>query len=85
MFLNIGADVDIYCNDVVAVINLEKDDGKINSEFIDVMRRKKDCIILDKDVIRSIVVLSRNGKSRIYLSPVSVFAIKKRMEFICKN
>ncbi len=82
MFLNIGADIDVFYDDVVAIINLEKNDGKINFEFINAMRRKKDCITLDEDVLRSVVILSKNGESKIYLSPISVFAIKKRMESI---
>ena len=82
MFLNIGADIDVFYDDVVAIINREKNDGKINFEFINAMRRKKDCITLDEDVLRSVVILSKNGESKIYLSPISVFAIKKRMESI---
>lgn len=82
LFLNIGTDVDVYYKDIVAMVNIDKISGKINYEFIDSMMKKKFCVVLEKNVFRTAVILCKNGKSKIYISPLSVLALRKRLEAI---
>ena len=84
MFLNVGADVDVFLKDIVAVIDIvEKDDenaGQINNEFVANMFKQKKCVVLDKNVSRSAIVVEKLGEITVYLSPLSVKAIRKRLQ-----
>lgn len=81
LFLHIGSDINVAYDTVIAVINIEKE-NKINSEFIENLNKKGDCIVLDSNVSRSAVIFSQDNKTKVYLSPVSAPAIKRRMAIV---
>ncbi len=81
MFLNIGEKQSIFFNDIIAVIDIEKLKGKINDEFIENMMKNNNCVSLGK-VKRSAIITEKKGKSKVYLSSVSVSSLKKRLSGI---
>ncbi len=81
MFLNIGSNFNIFYEDIIAVIDIEDMKAGANKEFIENMRKNKNCIILGGKN-RSLIVADKKGKTKIYLSSVSVKTIKKRFTFI---
>lgn len=78
MFLNIGKKQSVLYDDIIAVIDIEKSKSKINSEFIEYMMKNDSCIVLGK-VIRSAIIVEKNGECIVYLSPVSIMSLKKRL------
>ncbi len=81
MFLNIGSNFNIFYEDIIAVIDIENMKAGANKEFIENMRKNKNCVIL-RGRSRSLIVADKKGKTKIYLSSVSVKTIKKRLTFI---
>jgi len=79
MFLNIGAEINVFYKDIAAVINLEKMSGKINNEFIENLTKKNACTVIDKKKSRSLVILSVNGDTKAFLSPLSASSINNRL------
>lgn len=81
MFLNIGSNFNIFYEDIIAVIDIENMKAGANEEFIENMRKNKNCVILGRKS-RSLIVADKKGETKVYLSPVSVKTIKKRLTFI---
>lgn len=77
LFLHIGSEIDVAYDDIVAVINVEKD-NRINSEFIERLSQSGDCVVLDNK-IRSAIISYQNNRTKIFLSSVSTVSIKKRI------
>lgn len=76
MLIKIANDFEIMSKDVLCIVSLEEKDNKINSSIIssckNVIRLSK------KPSLSMIIVKEKNKEAKIYLSPFSVSAIKKR-------
>ncbi len=83
VFLNIGSNFNIFYDDIIAVIDIENMTGDVNNDFIENMRKNKNCVNLSK-IRRSLIVVEKKGKTKAYFSSVSVKTIKKRLDTIAK-
>ena len=84
LLLNIGSDVNIYYKDIVAIVSFEKETSEINRKFVENMIKKESCVIIDKEVHKSVIILNKKGVSKAYISPLSIKTIQKKMGLIQK-
>lgn len=83
MLIKIANDFEIMSRDIVCIINLEENDNKINKKALS--GNKKIIRLSEKPSLSMIIVKEKNKEEKIYLSPFSVEAIKKRSETISLN
>lgn len=75
MLVKIAKDFEIFLKDIVCIINLNKKEDKINKDFI---TKNTDLIKLCDEGYRSLVIVRKNNRNILYLSPYSAMAISKK-------
>ena len=77
MYLHIGGDVCVKIKDIVAVMDLETSStSRITQDFL---RQKKNRVISVNDELpKSYVVIHREDKTVVYISPISSQTLLKR-------
>ncbi|NLJ74068.1 MAG: DUF370 domain-containing protein [Firmicutes bacterium] len=75
MFLHLGGDVVIPLREVISIINIDHEESPLNREFVQTAQDEGFVIQLASDPI-SCIVTTKN----IYLSPISVYTLKKRAD-----
>ncbi len=80
MFLHIGGDYTIHTKDIVAIMDLDTSTvSKISREFLDKVQREDTVItVSDEDLPKSYIVCEQNGKTIVYISPISSATLLKR-------
>lgn len=73
MFLHLGSDVVVPLNEVISIINLDKDYSPLNQEFLKTAEEEGFVIQLSEEPISCVI-----SAKHIYLSPISVRTLSKR-------
>lgn len=80
MFLHIGEDVEIMARDLVGIFDIQSiKNSKITSEFLKAAEEEDFIFRVSQDEIKSFIVTQKDGKSIIYLSPISSATLQKRL------
>ena len=80
MFIHLGSDVVVSYSEVIAILDLETTSVSKNTrKFLDSMQKKGRVIdVSSNDLPKSYVLCGKNGKSNIYISPISAQTLYKR-------
>jgi len=81
MIIHIGSDVVIPAQSIIAVINLDSmEHSQSNAEFLKIAKEEgfvQD--VFDNEKPKSMIIAEINGKSMIYLSPISSMTLARRV------
>lgn len=77
MYLHIGGDVCVKVKDIVAVMDMETSStSRITQDFL--RKNKNNVISVNDELPKSYVVIGNNGKTVLYVSPISSQTLLKR-------
>lgn len=81
MYLHIGGDFIISVKDVIAIIDMEKSTiSQDTRNFLKISDEEGFIINVVKDEMpKSFIIVQEKNKSRVYLSPISVGTLYKRL------
>lgn len=86
MFLHIGVDVAIFIKDIIGIFDLDSTTvSKKTKEFLKVSEEEGFIESICDDLPKSFIVTQRDKITKIYLSPISVATLKKRLNFLTKK
>ena len=81
MFLHLGGDCTIFIRDIIAIFDLEKTTiTKTTREFLKICEEEGFVENISTDIPKSFVVTEKGSKSVVYLSPISVQTLGKRLK-----
>jgi hypothetical protein len=81
MYLHLGGDRTIFIKDIVGIFDLEG--TTINKEtraFLKVCEEEGFIQSISNEMPRSFIITEQNSKSIVYLSPISVQTLRKRIK-----
>lgn len=79
MFLHLGGDIVIPIKDVIAIFDLDITTiSKITREFLHVAEEEGFVVNVSEDLPKSYVLAETEGKSKVYVSPISAATLLKR-------
>lgn len=79
MFLHLGGDVCINTKDIVAIMDMETSStSKITRDFLKKTQKKSEVISVNEELPKSYVVIHREDKTVVYISPISSQTLLKR-------
>ncbi len=77
MYLHIGGDVCVKIKDIVAVMDMETSStSRITQDFL--RQRKNEVVSVNDELPKSYVVIHKDGKTVLYISPISSQTLVKR-------
>ncbi|MGI6085398.1 MAG: extracellular matrix regulator RemB [Acetivibrionales bacterium] len=80
MILHIGEENVVFMNDIIAIFDIEKTTISNNTrEYLKACEEKGMIKTVGKDIPKSFIVTMRNGKQKVYLSPISSSTLNKRV------
>ncbi len=83
MYLHLGGDVCVRMKDIVAVMDLETSStSKITREFLKHTQKNHEVVSVNDELPKSYVIVCRNGKTVVYISPISSQTLLKRSDNI---
>jgi extracellular matrix regulatory protein B len=83
MFIHIGGNIVIPVKNVIAVLDIETTTiSKDSREFLRIAEEEGFIESISEDIPKSFIIAERDGKSRIYLSPISSLTLQKRAMYI---
>lgn len=81
MFLHIGNDVVVRCEDIIAVFDMDNTTiAKSSREFLTDAQKNNKVIDICEDLPKSYVVTNCEGETKVYISSVASQTIYKRSE-----
>ena len=82
MFLHLGSDVTIFTKDIIAIFDFENTTvSKKTREFLNICEDEEFIVnVSENDLPKSFIVTEVNGKSKVYISPISTATLYKRFE-----
>lgn len=81
MFLHLGDNYIIPIKDIIGIFDLEATTTtKETREFLNVSEEEGFITTISNEMPKSFIVTEEDSKSRIYLSPISVATLRKRIE-----
>ena len=80
MFLHIGGDYTIHTKNIIAIMDLDTSTvSKISREFLDKVQREDAVItVSEEDLPKSYIICEEDGKTTVYISPISSSTLLKR-------
>ena len=86
MFLHIGVDVAIFIKDIIGIFDLDSTTiSNSTKEFLKVSEEEGFIESICDDLPKSFIVTQKGTMTKIYLSPISVATLKKRVNFFAKK
>jgi hypothetical protein len=82
MYLHLGGEVIIQKKDLIAVIDIEKNNSKITKEFIKIAEEEGFLRKIGEDKPKTMIITEIKNKSMIFLSSISSATLYKRSEFL---
>lgn len=82
MYLHIGSDLMVHSDDIVSILDFENTTtSKITREFLAVSQEEDFIInVSEEDLPKSFIVTERDGKTKVYISPISSATLLKRIK-----
>ena len=81
MYINIGGEQLVERNKIIAVFDIDKvTTDKITREYLRAAEEKKSVISLSEEIPKSFIVVKKKEKEEVYISPLLVQTITKRMQ-----
>ena len=79
MYLHLGGDVCVRTKDIVAVMDMETSStSKITREFLKITQKNSEVVSVNEDLPKSYVIVNTNGRTTVYISPISSQTLVKR-------
>lgn len=80
MFIHIGNNISVLSGEIIAIFDMEIATTMRDSRGFLKMCEEEDFIenVLPQEMPKTIVVTEKDGRSKVYLSPISAATIKKR-------
>lgn len=79
VFLHIGAEEIVFIRDILAIMDIERTTtSKTTREFLKGCEERGMIITVGSDIPKSFIVAMRDGKQKVYLSPISSTTLYKR-------
>ena len=83
MYLHLGQDTVVYDRDVLGIFDLDTSTvSKATRDYLSVAEKEKRVVNVSFELPKSFVVCSdkKDGKVKVYISPISSSTLKKRMK-----
>ncbi|MFA7636669.1 MAG: extracellular matrix/biofilm biosynthesis regulator RemA family protein [Monoglobales bacterium] len=82
MYLHIGSDLMVHSDDIVSILDFENTTtSKITREFLAVSQEEDFIVnVSEEDLPKSFIVTERDGKTTVYISPISSATLLKRIK-----
>lgn len=80
VFIHIGNNISVFSEEIIAIFDMEIATTMRDSRRFLKMCEEEDFIenVLPQEMPKTIIVTEKNGRSKVYLSPISAATIKKR-------
>jgi len=79
MYLHLGGEILVRLKDVVAIMDMETSStSKITREFLKYTQKNYEVISVNEEIPKSYVLIHKDGKTTLYISPISSQTLNKR-------
>ncbi|MCM1313826.1 MAG: DUF370 domain-containing protein [Prevotella sp.] len=80
MYLHIGNNYSVNPYDVVGIFDIENTTtGKFTKKFLERAEKNHLCIYATYEMPKSFIVTVKNGMEKVYISQLSAYTLKKRL------
>ena len=80
MYLHIGNNYSVNPRDVMGIFDIENTTtGKFTKKFLESAEKNHLCIYTTYEMPKSFIVTVTNGMERVYISQLSAYTLKKRL------
>ena len=85
MYVHLGQDVVVSAKNIISILDMETTTiSKITKEFLKIAEEEGFIENVSDDLPKSFVICEVNGRSKIYISPISSTTLFKRSKYIDK-
>ncbi|MBE7030188.1 MAG: DUF370 domain-containing protein [Ruminococcaceae bacterium] len=86
MYLHIGGETTVSVKNIIAIMDMETSTtAKSTREFLKVVEEEGFVMNVSDDLPKSYVICEENGRSRVYISPISSATLLKRADLKSLN
>ena len=79
MYLHLGQNTVVRTASVVGIFDIENTSvSKDTRDFLSKISKNCEVVYVNQEMPKSFVVCKKNGKNKVYISPISVATLKKR-------
>ena len=81
MYIHLGNDAVVPDKEIIGIFDIENTSvSKLTREYLSAASKRRSDVYVSYDMPRSFVISERDGKERIYISPISSSTIIKRVQ-----
>lgn len=81
MYLHIGNNYSVDMRDVVGIFDIENTTvGKCTKKLLERSEKNRFCIYATYEMPKSFIITMKNGEEKLYISQLSAYTLRKRME-----
>lgn len=86
MYIYLGSDSVVRSEDIIGVFDIENTSvGKITREYLSAAGKRKSDVYVSYDMPKSFILTERDGRERVFISPISPATIIKRTKKSATN
>lgn len=83
MYIYLGSDSVVRSEDIIGVFDIENTSvGKITREYLSAAGKRKSDVYVSFDMPKSFILTEKDGRERVFISPISPATIIKRTKKI---
>lgn len=83
MYIYLGSDSVVRAEDIIGVFDIENTSvGKITREYLSAAGKRKSDVYVSFDMPKSFILTEKDGRERVFISPISPATIIKRTKKI---
>lgn len=86
MYIYLGSDSVVRSEDIIGVFDIENTSvGKITREYLSAAGKRKSDVYVSFDMPKSFILTEKDGRERVFISPISPATIIKRTKKSATN
>ncbi len=79
MYIHLGSDSVVRADDIIGIFDIENTSvGKITKDYLSAAGKRKSAAYVSYDMPKSFIITTRDGRERVYISPISPATLIKR-------
>lgn len=80
MYLHIGNNYSVNLHDIIGIFDIENTTtGKFTRKLLERAEKNNSCIYATYDMPKSFIITVKNGTEKVYISQLSAYTLKKRL------
>ncbi len=79
MYLHLGADEVVKKSEIIGIFDIENTSvSKDTRDFLSKISKNSEVVYVNSEMPKSFIVCEKNGKNKVFISPISAATLKKR-------